>query len=584
MARRGRGAEDLDGDRPIELIDPIPPIRPTSEFETPDDDRPRPGREPAASHSRLVGLAAALVAAVAVWTLAGSRNDAPSPPTTEPVPVEEPEPGIAAPRIGAGPELRWERIMWNIGTNDFRWIDGSFVGDDGTTEWSVTPSIIGPTIRQRPSVLTDHPDYFIVDAVGARVLAPRVPQPDHLLVLTDDDAGVRIELPAQPSVTDLVVRSHRIEAAVIDTTAVVAVHQTDQIDTAALAERLGLAPDDVLGVRVFNDRLSVLTPGPPGSPPAANDVGFADGPFTATERSAMGGIGDKVDLYTIDLTLAAATPVPSLSDTPFWTNRSTGPAGIVPDAVESLGVAGDRFVLEWYTSNAPAFVSTSTTGRSWSPPRDFSGIGRIDGGGGAIYGVLLTTDLIGRSVDGGSTWDLTPSPLREFELSATREHLVLTERVPAAPTLTYEIEIDGHVLTITEDSLDLDPEGPTFVLSDIGSGSVTSGTIGATGSGATYDPYDGSLDIVVGDEPTSIDASTLWLAASHAAGPPEPSPEIASARWVGTDAPEWTLDTLTELFGDTAVRVDFVGGDAEMLAVATTTSGYRVYMAELPTD
>ena len=112
MARRGRGAENLDGDRPIELIDPIPPSRPTSEFEAPDDDRPRP--EPAASHSRLIGLAAALVAAVAVWTLAVSRNDAASPPTTEPAPVEEPEPGIAAPRIGAGPELRWERIMWNI--------------------------------------------------------------------------------------------------------------------------------------------------------------------------------------------------------------------------------------------------------------------------------------------------------------------------------------------------------------------------------------------------------------------------------------------------------------------------------------
>ncbi len=564
MARRGRGADDLDGDQPIELIDSE--VR-SSVIELGADIRPPPGGEPAASHSRVVGLAAVLLAAIAAWALATNRNEAAAPPTTEPAPVEEPEPGIETAKTGVGPELRWASIVWNIGTNDFRWINGAFVGDDGITEWSVTPSIIGPTIGQRPSVLTDRPDYFIVDAVGARVLAPRVEQPDHLLVIAGDGSETRIDLPPKPGVTELVTRHHRIEVAVIGSTAVVAVHQEDRVDGEALSARVGMPLGDVLGVRVFTDRLSILVAGAPGNPPQAIDFAFDDAPFTATERSAVAGISNRVDLYAVDLA-----------------DGSIGPAGIVPDAVESLGVAGERFVLEWYTSTAPAFVSTSTTGRSWAPPRDFTGIGRIDGDAGSIYGVLLTTDIVTRSADGGSTWTRTPSPLREFELTAGRDHIVLTEKGAPQPTLTYEVEADGYLMTITEDAFNFVPDGSAFVLTELSSGSVSTGRIGAVGSGVTYDSYDGSVDVVDADGAiiASISPSAQWLARNRTLSTVDPPPSIAATRWAGGEPPEWSVDSLADLFGDTAVRVDFVGGEAEILAVVTTTNGYRLHMAELP--
>ncbi len=160
----------------------------------------------------------------------------------------------------------------------------------------------------------------------------------------------------------------------------------------------------------------------------------------------------------------------------------------------------------------------------------------------------------------------------------------MTERTAPAPTLTYEVEADGYLLTITEDQLNLAPDGSAFVLTELSSGAVSTGTIGAVGSGVMYDPYDGSIDIVDDDGTiiASVSASTQWLASNRAFGPVEPSPTVAAALWAGGDPPEWAVDTLADLFGDTAVRVDFVAGEAEILAVVTTTNGYRLHMAELP--
>ncbi len=347
MPGRGRRPEDLDHEQPIELIEPLDDLGGIGEPIA-------SGRDDESAPSRVIGLVAALVAVLAVWALAMDRSDTAPPPTTPPPAPEEPEPELPAPTVSDGPGLRWERIMWNIGTNDFRWIDGSFVGDDGTTEWRVVPSIIGPTIGQRQSVLVERPGYRIVDAHGARVLAPDLDQPDHLLFLDGDDTEVRVDLPVTPGVTELVVRVDQIQAAVSGTTAVVAVQQQDRVDQAALSERIGRPLDDLLAVRVFDDRLSILVDGAsPGDPAQAVDVSYDDVSFTATERAALAAHRDSVELFAVDLT-----------------DGSIGPAGFVPDAIESLSAAGDRFVLEWFTSTPPAFVSTSTTGRSWSPPRD----------------------------------------------------------------------------------------------------------------------------------------------------------------------------------------------------------------------
>ena len=122
--------------------------------------------------------------------------------------------------IGVGPELIWQPVIWTIGTDEFRWIDGGFVGDDGQTEWTIRPGVLGPDIAQRQSLALSFPEYDLSLVDGGWLLQPREQPFDHVLVIAPGAEPVRIELPPIERNTDWLDTRRFVRGAVIGDRAV----------------------------------------------------------------------------------------------------------------------------------------------------------------------------------------------------------------------------------------------------------------------------------------------------------------------------------------------------------------------------
>lgn len=527
--------------------------------------------------ARPLGFAFAAITAlaVAVLALSSTSEEDPSPPTsTEKEAADETADTTEAPRpsevlIGRGPDLEWEQIIWNIRTGEFRWIDDAFVGENGETEWSIRPTIIDTAIQQRQSLQLAYPEYYPIDAEGARVLAPRIDQPDHLLFFSSIDGSLeptRVDLPTRPPVSDLVLRRSRIQAAVVGDNAVIVIERSDQVDPETLGPRIGR---DLVGrrptVRSIDDELQIRVSD------AGDDVlnGVITIPLdeldlTATELEALRPSPARLEVVAADLTSGV-----------------TGAPGIVPDGRAELGVAGDRFVLSWDNGDVAGHVSTSLDGRSWRPSASGVGISDVSGDGTSIVGIEESSGDIARSGDGAANWRYTAEPFDKYDLTVAVDHLAVRELTLGQdgldPGARYEIDLVDYTIGITEG-------GRSFELVDTDADEVISrGTIDDPATGVAYDPFDGGLTVIdpATGETIVVHRSRLDFALATGGSAADRPPLVGFTRWDGGQPPEWRIEPVNEVFGPTATGVDFVSGGGHLLAVVTTPNGYTFYITEI---
>ena len=520
-----------------------------------------------------MALAAVATLGLVALVVTSTGDDAANPVDAEPEPsagrpAEVGEPGRATePLVGPGPDLEWEPLSWRMDTPEFRWMSGAFVGDDGATEWRVRPAGVGLFVTQRQSVLVDFPDYYIVDAEGQRVLAPRVDQPDHLLFVEEDREVVRVEIPTREPVTDLVVRRARIDVAVIDDRAVVVIERVDAIDPRTLGPRIGW---DLVGrqptVQALGDELRIRVSDP--GEEAVNGiitVPIAATDLTVTELEALQPGPAQIDVVAVDLSTA-----------------TTGPPGIVPDVFADVGVAGNRFVLEWSTADYRRHVSTSPDGRTWRPQATGVGVVGVVGDDIAIAGIEQTTSDIARSFDGGMSWQFTPAPMPKFELTMVDDVVAIRSLASGQDGLAvgtdYPIDLGKYELVITG-------AGRSFELRDPETEAlVTEGVIEDSATGAAYDPFGAGLAVIDPEngEELTVSQAQLWLAFTTTDVDSAPAQTIGLAQWDPSGAPVWRVEPIDAVFGPDAVRINLVGGDEHMLAVVTTANGFDFYIAEIP--
>lgn len=521
--------------------------------------------------SRSVGIAFAAIATVgiAVLALRSTSDEGPAPPTIDPEAAIDAEPARETEALlGQGPDLDWEQIIWNIGTGDFRWIDDAFVGENGVTEWRITPTLIDTAIQQRQSLQLAWPDHYPIDAEGAQVLAPRVDQPDHLLFFTDGGSRepVRVDVPMRSAVTDLVTRRAEIQAAVVGDAGVIVIERFDQVNPATFGPRIGvdLVGRDPVILSIGADVQLRLAGSGAADGTEVVTVAVADLDLTASELEALRPRGPQLETLAVDLT-----------------SGTTGPPGIVPDGVAQLGVAGDQFVLAWANGDVAGHVSTSRNGRSWRPSASRVGITSVSGDATSIVGIETTSGDVSRSGDGAVSWRYTAKPFPKYDLTVTRDHVAVRElsagRDGLDPNARYEIGLDGYDLAITGG-------GTTFELVDSATGDVVSGgRIGDPVTGAAYDPYGGGLTVIdpVTGETITVSSARLAFAFATTGGSADRVPLVGFARWDGGLPARWRIEPVDEVFGSSAVGVDFVSGGGHLLAVVTTRNGYTFFITEI---
>lgn len=398
----------------VEILDPV--AAPSS-TEADDSDTLGPTKNPWPSIWPAFG--AVLVAGLAILTLSVAGNTpAPEPPapsvTTPRNELSETErrrlEAAYGVRVGDGPGLMWEPVDWEIDSTDFQWIDDGFVADDGITEWTIRPGLMGPNIGQRQSLLVTYPNYRLLPAQGARVLAPREQPIDHLLVFGFGDGPVRLELPVPDEpLTDLLRSELFIDIAVIDATAVALIGQFSTMDSEALSLRLGREMGDIDFVEILGDELYL----------------FRDG---SRESMSLDGITlSETELELLQNPLVLAEPNPEI----VRFDLTTGAVETIPVSFDmssgELQRVGDRFVLEWADDLAANNRSMSFSGQSWSTKRGTEDPYTVVGDESHLYGLSPGELRITRSIDGGSTWRRTTNPLRNGTFLVVDDVIVLRD-------------------------------------------------------------------------------------------------------------------------------------------------------------
>lgn len=529
------------------------------------------------SSSRVAILGALVVGGLAMLGVVTAGNTpAPEPPapsvTIPPDPVTVEEIDRAAEiaeleatygvEIGDGPGLVWDLVVWNINTNEFRWIDDGFVGQDGSTEWTIRPGVLGPSIGQRQSPELEYPGYAMRLVDGARLLVPEVAAPDHIIALVGDRDPVRFDLPPPevlPATELVTARRGWFNGVVVDEQIVTTGFQQFEVNREAMALRTGR---DLTGIDWFElagDRLRLNEAGPAGGT-YADPIIFDDVGFTEDERADL-MLLESWESEAVSLSIAdgSVEPVP-LDFTDFSQPLRT-----------STGVA-----LLWNDEDFQTWLSSSTDGLTWSTS-PFERDGYLSISGATLYSFPFDGSTMRRSSD-GRTWQRTRAPFASsFNSLAIDDVLVVVDDPGFGPTnddTLVEINTDDYDLTITG-------AGRTFELTDPLTGEIVlSGSIDDSASGAAFDPFGVGLAISdpdSGEELLSIPQGALLQA--YAQAQEWPTPEVAMSRWDRTaDDPEWNIQPIDALFSD-AIRVQFIPGDGYLLAIATTPTGYRYYVA-----
>lgn len=539
MPRRRRGGVSeagLDGgglptsDNRIEILDP----------ETLFDDRPAEVVESESndSNSSFAILAGLIIGGVALFGVVTAGNTpAPEPPapsvTVPPDPIDEAEAIRAAEiaeleatygvEIGDGPELRWQRVVWNIDATDVRWVDDGFVGYNAETEWTIRPSLVGPTVSQRENLAVEYPGYQLQPVQGARLLLPISDTPDHLLVAVGETDPVRFELPLVNPPEPGLVRTAQTWAD-------------------------GLALDDRL----------LLT-------------GF----FSFDESDIDEALGDgfsEVSRLGVPAALMFDLVGGSVEEIPLDGLQAPG----------SINRTNNGAAISWADRAGQSWISSTSDGSVWSTTPS-SAEGNLWFVGPRLYSIP-TGELrsIRRSNDVGRTWQRTRRPFVASSAGlAVDDVLIVSENQPELMPLQpasintddVSINTDDYVVTITG-------AGRSFELTDPTTGElVLSGAINDSATGVAFDPFENGLSIAdpeSGDELLSIPQGALLQAYAEASN--LDAPEIAFARWAtDADDPEWFIQPIDALFND-AVRVDFEVGVDHVLAIVTTTRGVDYYL------
>lgn len=536
--------------------------------------------DPSDSNSRVAILGALVVGGLAMLGVVTAGNTpAPEPPAPsvtvppDPATVEETDRATEIAEleatygveIGDGPGLVWDLVVWNISTNEFRWIDDGFVGQDGSTEWTIRPGVLGPSIGQRQSPELEYPGYAMRLVDGARVLVPEGAAPDHVIALVGDRDPVRVELPpgrVVPSTELITIQRTWFDGVAVDEQLVIAGFESVNVDIPALATRTGRDLSDVVYVEVSTDRLR-LADGNGNSNESLQPILFADVQFTEEEladlRLSNSSWGS--ELLTIDLVTNTISVV--ALDDPQW--------------IDTIGRTSNGIALSWGDQSGQGWLSTSADGLTWSTaPLDLGS--QVSFSGTTMYAFPFSARTMRRSSDFGRTWQRTRTPfISSFNSLAIDDILVIIDDPGSRATndeTLIEIDADDYDLTITG-------AGRTFELTDPLTGDIVlSGSIDDSASGAAFDPFGVGLaisDPESGEELLSIPQGTLLQA--YAQAQEWPTPEVAISRWdPSADDPEWNIQPIDVLFSD-AVRVQFIPGDGYLLAIATTERGYDYYVA-----
>lgn len=410
--RREDGAlVDPGSDGEVEILDPLTPRPPNEATDLAGSEGGRWG-------SIGPALGAALIAGLAILSLSVAGNnpppESPAPSVTTPRNEEDEldrrqQEAAYGVRIGDGPGLVWEPVVWDIDASDARWIDGGFVADDGVTEWTIRSGALGPSIGQRQSLLVDYPGYELLETDGARVLAPRDAPLDHVLVFGFDEEPVRLEFPRDEPVTDLLDEEPFIDLAVVDSVAVALVGEYRTIDPEALSLRLGRAVGDVQFAEVRGEELYLFA-GRESQSVSLTEISLSDAELALLASPASWAEPDP-DIVRFDLATGAAELIAVGFDMSWGTIRRQA----------------QQFVLQWADDSTPNNRSTSFGGRSWTTKRGTGDPYTIVTDSERLYGLSPGQVRISRSTDGGTTWRRTPNPLRNGTFLVVDDVIVLRD-------------------------------------------------------------------------------------------------------------------------------------------------------------
>lgn len=391
--------------------------------------------EPSSSLSGRAVLAGLVVGGIALFGVVTTGNSpAPEPPapsvTIPTEPIDPEEAALAAEvaeleatygvEIGDGPDLRWGPVVWNIDADRFTWVDDGFVGHDGTTEWTIRPSMVGPTVLERESLELAYPDYELQHIEGARLLIPTRGASDHLLVIAGDRDLVRFDLPAleSPPITDLV-RYVRFawDGVVVDDHVIVASYQYPQVDLEVLGNRVGrdLSEFDfaAIGERELVPRII-------DDPSVEADViNFVEAGFTPAEIAELQRVNSEPgqsETFALDLVNveAALVPIAELQWTQAVAELSNGAA------------------VAWLDLGDQHWLSTSSDASAWST-RPLS----VDGGSvwfsdARMYTFPVSGRSIRRTDDLGRTWQRTRRPFTAVSTSLAVDDVLIVASPPRA--------------------------------------------------------------------------------------------------------------------------------------------------------
>lgn len=520
--------------------------------------------------SRALTLLGAIAAIAAIFFLSSGENtpaEETSPSTTTaPDTTTSTASAIAAREaavtnlgvlLGDGPQLQWHRVDSVFDTAWFQWVDGAFVGDNGSVEFTVQLSDGDASLTERPSPRVDFPGYQLQGFGGNRLLVPSVPVPDHLLVLDVGDEPLRVELPKlddNPE-ADLIQTTVWLQGLIVGDRFVAIVSRSTEVDVPALAVRVGRELDGAMYVEASTDRVRLHTQTGTLDPIMFADVDFSEAEIEQLQQANSHG----AEVFSIDIASGVAETVdlPGLE----WL---TGPPNMIDD----------EWQLRWTDGSRGSWMSSTSDGLSWST-ETASNAGWLMTSGSQLFDMGQETN-IRRSLDGGATWEQTRLPSQNTQRVVAGEVIVLGRQWSSSfsgEEVAVETASENYELVLIGGN-------PDFEIRTLSGDVVLDGHL--------WDPFQGgrrddeSGDHVFSDPETGTEllrASAMSIAIATATA--SPTKEIALARWaIDEEAPEWRLAAPSEFFGVGALTVEFTPGDDNLLAVVTTAGGYELYIAD----
>ncbi len=462
--------------------------------------------------------------------------------------------------LGDGPALDWQRVDADVDTMQFAsWADG-FIGDNGTTEFRVWLNDGRAVFDERPSPLLSFPNHRLQTFGGERLLVPKDPIPDHVLVLpADDTEPVRVDLPPFEDLPqgELIESAAWVYGSIVGDRFVAAISTDTQVDVAAVALRTGRELSDAMFVEVAFDRIRVF-----GHSSTLDPILYEDVDFTETEIAQLQETQNHVErVYTIDIATGSAEPVdlPDLQ----WIDMSP--------------VQADGTLTVTYADGNHGLQTASTTdGVTWSREA-MPNMGWFIDSGTQLFDVGGDPS-IRRSLDDGETWTSARMPRSDAQP-------ILANNVLAFGR-SWNSSFSGEEVLVESSSEDY----ALFIVGDArfevrplanDTDPVLTGHLWEQFSGAVWNETANEHvfnDPTTGEELLGVSASALAIALAKAS----PLNEVMLGHWpADEEAPEWLLVAPSEIFGEGTLTVDFVAGDGQLLAIATTAEGYQLYLADV---